>query len=73
MNRTLHILSCVSKSMVGPRSGIGSDSTAHAFLGGRVIRSGQPVRAARSLTVAPRTCRQNRSAPTKNSHRLQAL
>ncbi|QRR08972.1 hypothetical protein FPJ27_21950 [Burkholderia sp. MS455] len=73
MNRTLHILSCVSKSMVGPQSGIGSDSTAHAFLGGRVIRSGQPVRAARSLTVAPRTWRQNRSSPTKNSHRSQAL
>ncbi|MDW9226196.1 hypothetical protein C7S15_0743 [Burkholderia cepacia] len=51
--------------MVGPRSGIGSDCTAHAFLGGRVTRSGQPVRAARSLTVAPRAWRQNRSAPTK--------
>ncbi|OOB52515.1 hypothetical protein A8F72_32025 [Burkholderia cenocepacia] len=49
MNRTLHILSCVSKSMVGLRSGIGSDSTAHAFLGGRSTRSGQPVHAARSL------------------------
>ncbi|AXF19477.1 hypothetical protein CUJ89_02400 [Burkholderia pyrrocinia] len=73
MNRTLHILSCVSKSMVGLRSGIGSDSTAHAFLGGSVTRSGQPFHAARSLTVAPGTWRQNRSAPTKNSRRLQAL
>ncbi|QRR12338.1 hypothetical protein GJG85_02545 [Burkholderia sp. MS389] len=73
MNRTLHILSCVSKSMVGLRSGIGSERAAHAFLGRRVTRSGQPVHAARSLTVAPRTWRQNRSTPTKNSHRLQAL
>ncbi|QMI43931.1 hypothetical protein MBR110_00030 [Burkholderia sp. MBR-1] len=73
MNRTLHILSCVSKSMVGLRSGIGSDSTAHAFLGGRDTRSGQPVRAARSLTVAPASWRQNRSTPTKNSRPLQVL
>ncbi|RQR27493.1 hypothetical protein DIE23_26785 [Burkholderia sp. Bp9143] len=73
MNRTLHILSYVSKSMVGPRSGIGSDSTAHAILGGWITRSGQPFRAARSLTVAPPSWLQNRSAPTKNSRRLQGL
>jgi len=33
--------------MVGLLSGIGSDSTAHAILGGRITRSGQPFRAAR--------------------------
>ncbi|WJN76961.1 hypothetical protein OH687_08915 [Burkholderia anthina] len=42
MNRTLHILSCVSKSMVGLLSGIGSDCTAHAFLGGRLPDRGNP-------------------------------
>ncbi|EJO58381.1 hypothetical protein BURMUCF2_0189 [Burkholderia multivorans CF2] len=42
MYRTLHILSCVSKSMVGPQLGIGSNCAAHAFLGGQVTRSGQP-------------------------------
>ncbi|MDW9243877.1 hypothetical protein C7S13_0591 [Burkholderia cepacia] len=42
MNRTLHILSCVSKSMVGPRSGIGSDCTAHAFLGDASPDQGNP-------------------------------
>ncbi|HDR8856790.1 hypothetical protein F7R13_13450 [Burkholderia territorii] len=73
MNRTLHILSYVSKSMVGPLPGIGSDNTAHAILGGWITRSGQPFHAARSLTVAPRSWRQNRSSPTKNSRRLQGL
>ncbi|KAB0641710.1 hypothetical protein F7R21_15395 [Burkholderia latens] len=73
MNRTLHILSCVSKSTVGLLPGIGSDSAAHAILGGGSTRSGQPVHAARSLTVAPASWRQNRSPPTKNSRRLQGL
>ncbi|MXN78963.1 hypothetical protein GR157_30070 [Burkholderia sp. 4701] len=66
MNRTLHILSCVSKSVVGSQPGIGSNCTAHAFLGGRITRSEQPGPAARSVTVAPRDLRRNRSSPTKN-------